>query len=392
MTKTGQQSSITVVALLNSSTFLIMTIVVLMSALLVDLADEFNTTVAITGQLITITAIVWGLASPMVGPLSDHLGRKRVLIAGLALAGISILGYSFAWSYPVLIVLSIFVGLGGDMTGPVILAFVGDYFSPKIVGRMISLVGAGVPLAHLIGAPGGALIADSLGWRSSLLVLGGLLLAASLLCFVKLPSQKAHTTSSSFAYLSSFKTAFQIKAFLRLITANILASCGYSTIISYFAAFLIQSYSLSLGQIAPLLLYVAVGDLCGMLLGGQLADKFDRNNVCTATQILVGIIGIVIMWGIHSLWLTVLLGAFFAGLFDSSRPSLVSINSSLSSTIRGTIMGIQGASNHLGRALGTMAGGLILGLTGYHYMGVASLVFCLCSATLFYFSRPTASS
>jgi predicted MFS family arabinose efflux permease len=392
MTKTTEYKPVTVVSLLNLSTFLIMTVVVLVSALLVEIADEFHTTVAIAGQLITITAIVWGLSAPAIGPLSDHLGRKRVLLIGLTVAGFSILGYSLAWSYPVLIVLSIFAGLGGAMTGPVILAFVGDYFPPKILGRMIALVGAGVPIAHLLGAPGGTLIAGSAGWRTSFLVLAILLLALALLCFMKLPSQKIDRTGSSFAYLSSFKTALKLKAFLPLLTANVLASCGYSAVYSYLPAFLIQSYSLSLGQAAPLLLFVAIGDLCGMLLGGQLADKFDRNNVCTVTQALTAIVGMMIMWRAYSLWLTVFMGALLTGLFDSNRPSFVSINSSLSSTIRGTIMGIQGASNHLGRALGAMVGGLVLGFAGYHYMGITTLVACLSAAILFYFSRPTSEN
>ena len=113
-----------------------------------------------------------------------------------------------------------------------------------------------------------------------------------------------------------------------------------------------------------------------------MADKLNKNSICVITELLVGMVGIVLMWRIQALWLSVVLGAFFASLFDCNRPSFLSILTSLSSTVRGTIMGAQGASNHLGRALGAMIGGLVLALGGYNYLGVVCLAFCIASAIL----------
>jgi DHA1 family inner membrane transport protein len=377
-----------VVVILTAGMLFMMTTIGLTSALLVDLANEFDTTVAITGQLLTIQAIVWGLASPVVGPISDRIGRKKILVTGLVVAGASMLLYHFAWEYYILNFASVLAGLGGSLTGPSILSIVGDHFPRNKLGRIMALVGAAVPLSYIIGAPGGAWIADNLGWRASFFTLGLLLLLTAFLCFFILPSQKVHQSTGEFAYLSSFKKAFKQKAFLILLIANVMAGSSYSTIYSYLAAFLIQNYSLSLGQVAPLILYIAIGQLLGNFLGGAMADRFDRYNICAVTQFLTGLTAIALTLITGNIWLSVFLGAIFSGLFNTNRPVFASINASLSSSLRGTIMGMMALSNQLGRATGTMVGGLVLGLAGYKYMGAVSFLFSLVGAILFFYSRP----
>jgi predicted MFS family arabinose efflux permease len=368
-----------------------MTTIGLTSALLVDLADEFTTTVAITGQLLTTQALVWGFASPVVGPISDRIGRKKVLVTGLIVTGVSMILYSLAWDYSVLVCAGVLAGLGGSLTGPSILAIVGDQFPRNKLDRIMALVGAAVPLAYIIGAPGGAWIAGHLGWRSSFLTLGILLLLTALLSFFILPRRKTHQSTGRIAYLSSFKEAFKHKAFLILLIANVVAASGYSTIYSYLAAFLIQSYSLSLGQVAPLILYVAIGQLIGNFLGGALAERFNRYHICVVTQFFTGLIAIVLTLLTGNVWLSVVLGALFSGIFNTNRPVFASINASISSTLRGTIMGLMALSNQVGRATGTMVGGLVLGLAGYKFMGAASLILCIVGSILFYYSKPHSS-
>jgi predicted MFS family arabinose efflux permease len=377
-----------IVVILTASMLFMMTTIGLTSALLVDLADEFATTVAITGQLLTTQALVWGFASPVLGPISDHIGRKKILVTGLIITGTAMLLYYFAWDYPILLCSSILAGLGGSLVGPSILAAVGDHFPRNKLDRIMAVVGAAVPLAYMIGAPGGAWIADHLGWRSSFLTLGVLLLISALFCFLILPRQKARPATARITHLSSYKEVFKQKAFLTLMIANIMGASGYSTIYSYLAAFLIQSYSLSLGQVAPLILYISIGQLIGTFLGAALAERFNRYNICAVTQLFTGLTAIVLTLLTGNVWLSVFLGALFSGIFNTNRPVYAAINASISSTLRGTIMGLMALSNQLGRATGTMVGGLVLGLVGYKFMGAASLLFCIAGSILFYYSKP----
>ena len=73
------------------------------------------------------------------------------------------------------------------------------------------------------------------------------------------------------------------------------------------------------------------------------------------------------------------------GVYSSNRPALFSFMVSISSAVRGTIMGTFAVSNQLGRALGAMAAGLVLALTGYNYLGVLCLVFSLLASAMFFY-------
>jgi predicted MFS family arabinose efflux permease len=59
---------------------------------LVALAHEFQTSVAIVGQLAAATAITWGITTPLAGLIADVYGRRLKLLMGLLLMAVGILG------------------------------------------------------------------------------------------------------------------------------------------------------------------------------------------------------------------------------------------------------------------------------------------------------------
>jgi MFS family permease len=71
----------------------------MLAPLLVVLADEFNTSVAVAGQLAAVMFVTWGITAPLVGSFSDTYGRRPVLLTGLAIIAIGVLGSAAAWSY-----------------------------------------------------------------------------------------------------------------------------------------------------------------------------------------------------------------------------------------------------------------------------------------------------
>ena len=63
----------------------------MLAPLLVAIAVQFDTSVAVAGQLATVTFAAWAVSVVSVGPLSDSLGRRPVALAGLTLLSISVL-------------------------------------------------------------------------------------------------------------------------------------------------------------------------------------------------------------------------------------------------------------------------------------------------------------
>ena len=84
-----QVSSTWLLIVLSAATLPTALSVVMLGPLLVALAHEFQTSVAVAGQLAAATAITWGITAPLVGPVSDVYGRRLMLLTGrLLMAGV----------------------------------------------------------------------------------------------------------------------------------------------------------------------------------------------------------------------------------------------------------------------------------------------------------------
>jgi predicted MFS family arabinose efflux permease len=252
----------------------------LIAALLVDISRDLAVTVGTAGQIITITAILSGILSPIIGPLSDRLGRKRLVIVGLITIGIAFSGYSFTREFSIIIGLSVLLGLGISMAFPNILSSVGDYFPPARRGKAMAIVNLGPPITTIGGVPLGALIADRYGWQTSVLCLGVGMIVVALLILIALPSMKPVRSPQEITYLSKLREVLRQKNVLYILVANIMMSGTFQIIDIYLVAFLMVSYSLKIGQVAPFISLMAIGQFAGTLLGGQMADRLNKLKIC----------------------------------------------------------------------------------------------------------------
>ena len=102
--------------------------VLLISPLLPTIAAEFDVPVGLLGTLLTPYAVALAIFALWVGPISDRVGRRRILIGGSAAMTLALLLHWFADSYAMLMALRALAGAcGGILTG-VSVAYVGDFF------------------------------------------------------------------------------------------------------------------------------------------------------------------------------------------------------------------------------------------------------------------------
>ena len=159
--------------------FAAMTFVLVIPPLLVDIAADFDISVALAGQLGTATFAAWAVSVVFVGPLSDSVGRRPVALAGLLTLTLSVVGSSFAPNLATLLALRVLTGLGGGMLPPNAVAAISDVIWPARRSQAVGALLAVNVLTSAISVPVIALLADWRGWRFALLM-AGLLLAAAL--------------------------------------------------------------------------------------------------------------------------------------------------------------------------------------------------------------------
>src|SRR2546423_8254932 len=92
--------------------------VLMLGPLLVALADAFQTSVAMVGQLGGATAIAWGITAPLAGPVSDAYGQRPMLLIGLLLLALGLFGAVLAWNYQALVAFRLLTGVGAAVIPP----------------------------------------------------------------------------------------------------------------------------------------------------------------------------------------------------------------------------------------------------------------------------------
>ncbi|WP_344842011.1 MFS transporter [Nonomuraea dietziae] len=122
-------------------------------------------------------SFAYALGFLIYGPLSDHYGRRRILVSGLAALTIATLAVSLAPSTGVLAVLRAVQGLAAATFAPTALAYLGEALPPRRRAIAIGAISVAFLTAGILGQLFAAAVAPAAGWRGTFF-LGGILLAA----------------------------------------------------------------------------------------------------------------------------------------------------------------------------------------------------------------------
>jgi EmrB/QacA subfamily drug resistance transporter len=128
----------------------------------------------VVGELGGLPLYAWAFAAyllsttvtvPIHGKLADLLGRKPVLLAGIALFLVGSAGCATSGTMGALIAWRTVQGVGAGAMQPVAMTIVGDLYRVSERARIQGLIGAVWGIAGLVGPVLGGAIVDALGWR-----------------------------------------------------------------------------------------------------------------------------------------------------------------------------------------------------------------------------------
>ncbi len=133
-----------------------------------DLTRSLNGSLAQAQLTLTALLLSFGLSQLVWGPLSDRIGRRPVLIAGMGLFTLASIGATLADSMDALIAWRGLQGLamGASMMGA--RAVIRDLYQPADAARVMSKALGGLGLIACFSGPLGGWLAQHLGWRAAL--------------------------------------------------------------------------------------------------------------------------------------------------------------------------------------------------------------------------------
>ena len=336
----------------------------MLAPLLVAMATEFNTSVTVAGQFATVTFAAWAVSVVAVGPMSDSFGRRPVALTGLSLLSVGVLASAIAPNLETLMALRVVTGLGGGMIPPNSMAAVADSVPPARRAQVVGGVMAFATLSSVIGVPLVAVLADAGGWRISFLAVGSLLTACTLLNWFWFPKSDS-AGLRAFSFFSRYRTLLAIPVFRAALAVNLSQRMAYIALFSYLAAYLINTYSMSVGAVAVPLAFVGIGTVIGSYIGGPIAGRKNRMTLVATSSLAGGVAALLLFLIEVPVWAAVATATGAVLLLSVAWPIMITFSAEVSSQSRATGVGLLGASNQSGDVGGAAIGGVLLATSGF---------------------------
>ena len=208
------------------------------------IADDLSVSSSVAQLTLTGTLAGLALGQLIVGPLSDSLGRRRPLMAGIVLHMLASLVCLFAPNIAVLGVARGLQGMGAAAAMVVAIAVVGDLYADSVAATVMSRLMLVLGVAPVVAPSLGAAVLFKSSWHwvfAALVVLaGGLLLLAALALPETLPA--SHRRPLKVRSIAA--TYVEVIRDVRFVMLVLVAALAMSGLFAYIAgaSFVLQGH------------------------------------------------------------------------------------------------------------------------------------------------------
>ena len=148
--------------------------------------------IAQIGLLASIYPGVWGIMQLITGGLSDRIGRKWLIAAGMWVQAVGILLTAMSDGFVGFAGGAVLLGLGTAMVYPTLLASIGDVAHPSWRGSAVGVYRLWRDLGYAFGALIAGLVADAFGLSTAAIVVAALTFLSGTLVAVRMSETLRH--------------------------------------------------------------------------------------------------------------------------------------------------------------------------------------------------------
>lgn len=330
--------------------FVIGTDLFVVSPLLSLIAKEYGITSALAGWMVTVFSIMYVVGAPKIGSLSDKVGRRSIIVAGLLLFAVANLLTSVAPSFIILLISRILAGLAAAAVTPSVYAITGDTAPDVRRGSWLAIVGSGLLMALWIGAPIGTLIGQHRGWKSVFMLISGTGLVLAVVNWRAWPNRVSASRSMARVGLQQVINA---------VGPTVFWGAGVYGFYTYLGTGL-RDHHYVVSQIAIALVVYGIGAVLGSLGGGRLADRYGARRVATTSLALLGVVLFLIAFSLPTKILLMASLSVFAFLGYAFFPSHQARLSQDYTEQRATLLAWNNSALYIGITLGSAMGSVVI--------------------------------
>lgn len=324
---------------------------------------------------------------PVAGFLADRFGYRWVMLSGAGIYAAAMLGVSRMQSEAGMVIfLGLLAGIGlSGLSLAVILSAVGSLVPVSRRSSLLGLVTAGTSLGMFVLVPAAQFGLDTVGWRTSFVLMALTMVIAAGFSFVFPKSRDGVATSEDVVdepFVDVMRKARSNRSYLLLVVGFFVCGFHVAFIATHLPAFLADG-GVSGGAASLSLAMIGLMNMVGSLTFGRLGDHFRKRTLLS------------ILYGTRSLLMVLLLvvplnsvtsvafGASIGFVWLATAPLTSStVAQLLGARYLATLYGVVFFAHQIGAFLGVWLGGRIFDSTG-SYTAVWQISIALGIAAMF---------
>ncbi len=264
--------------------------------LLPEFAAEFGVSAAQSSLALSLSTGLLAFAILGAAMLAEGRGRRRLMAASIAAAAVFNILAALAPGWAALLALRALEGVALGGVPAVAMAYLAEEFDPRGLGRAMGLYIAGTAFGGMAGRVATGFLADALGWRGALVIVGLTGLASAAAFLALLPP------SRHFAVRRGLRLADHLRAWgghlktpvLPLLFAIGFLAMGAFVALYNYAGFRLTAPPYGLSQSALGLIFTAyLLGMAGSAAAGAMADRWGLSLVLPGA-LLVAMAGVAV--------------------------------------------------------------------------------------------------
>lgn len=336
----------------------------------------------------TITGIVFKAPS---GALSDILGRRKVMMMGMAVFGLVPFLYLLVNSYWQLTAVRFLHGFATAIFGPVAAAMVADFFD-KQRGEKIGWYASAVTTGKLLGPLLGGYILLVTDFKHSYLIVGIIGITSLIIAMLgikenarkenmqKEPQPVRYALRKMRQGFAEVLSDFRISIVSAVDALSYLAVGALETFLPLYGIFVL---GLDSGKVGILFAVQAITTLMSRPVMGRLSDTIGRKPMIIS-GLMVSALSLGAVTQISNFYLLMLVVAVYGlgvAITDSSTTAMIADLSKARNY--GAAMGVQGTILDIGHASGPILAGIMVKYYSYNAAFIIAAIILVCAALLF---------
>ena len=239
----------------------------------------FDVSFAELGLAMAVMSAAAALMQTPMGFLVDRYGARPFLVGGTALMTLSIAAMGLATSYWQIVGLALLSGVGNSVIHPADYSILSGSVDRARLGRSFAFHTFVGNIGFAVAPPATAALALLLGWRGALIVVGllGMPVVLTILWQSRILVDQRHERQPRRAPAGSGARLLLGRSVMMFFAFFMVSSMAGAGVQSWLITILHRAHGMPVAAASSVLTGYMVGAICGVLLGGWVADRTERH-------------------------------------------------------------------------------------------------------------------